>query len=457
MKYLLIFLVYSCFFTVRSQDSLRITKTEMIEMFKEINRTDNSNMNDTTFRYQIFRKNFERIVDLIASENFIDESRLKRSEKRIVIQGITRTLIHIFQIEPSLILNNNFIELIAAELKAERFSREYLVLPLSIYVYDNKINTPNTGELNNALTKWGIAYKEIAHEHSTFKQRKFEDVEKLFERTGFESACQFSISKEIDSSLFYCLKSIDLGLLPEVVLIHPDLDFVRKDSASCLTIKSKLYDKYLELYPSISKPKIGFELFQLYAQDQKNRSLNKYVEVSFSTTQYTFSIEKHNTDRRERISKTIDIIDDYGWLGYSEVGKKSGDALFLIIQHSYPEDNLLEIYLPSLIDCALNNEADKINAAKMIDRYLYRTKGVQIYGTQTICRGNGDKRACNVVPILDERNINDRRSKIGLNSIEEQCEGFGIEYQPNKKSKKIKKRYKNMRFLDLTNKSTYSQ
>lgn len=285
----------------------------------------------------------------------------------------------------------------------------------------------------------------------SFSQNKNEEVEKLFDSTGFNKACQFSVIKELDSSLFYCFKSIELGLLPEIIIIHPDLEYLRNDSVSWSTVMNKLYEKYLEIYPSISKPKIGFELYQLYAFDQKNRTLNKYIEVSYSLQKDSFSIEKHNADKRERIFKTSEIIDDYGWLGYSEVGKKSADALFLIIQHSYPDDNLLKKYLPLLINSALNNEAERINAAKMIDRFLFWNKGVQIYGTQTICRNNKNQRICNIVPILDEKNINNRRKNIGLNSIEEQCEEFGIEYQPNEKNKKIKKRYRKMHFLDLIN------
>jgi hypothetical protein len=220
------------------------------------------------------------------------------------------------------------------------------------------------------------------HSFTYFSQKKNEEVEKIFEKTGFNMACQFSLQKKIDSTLIYCSKALDLGLLPEIIIIHPDLEYVRNDSAAWSIVMGEVYKQYLSLYPSVSKPKIGFELFQLYALDQKDRTLKYYKNFSYSLQKDTFSIEKHNIEIRERISKTTEIIDNYGWLGYSEVGKKSGDALFLIIQHSYPEDNLLKKYLPLLINSALNNEADIVNAANMIDRFLFRTKGVQMYGTQ---------------------------------------------------------------------------
>ena len=98
-------------------------------MFKLINKTDQSNLNDSTIRHQSFRDNFNQI--------------------------------HIFQLEADLILNAHFIDLVTRELRAGRFSRNYLIVPLSIYVYDNNIKSPYMGELKKALMKWGINDQEI--------------------------------------------------------------------------------------------------------------------------------------------------------------------------------------------------------------------------------------------------------------------------------------------------------
>ncbi|WP_066755547.1 hypothetical protein [Crocinitomix algicola] len=161
MKYSFLLISLNFVFYTYSQDSLQIRKCEIVEIFKRINKTDKSNIKDTTIRYQSFQDNFNQIVSLIESGGLIDASSFSKKERKIISQGITRTFIHIFQINADLILNEHFIHLIANELKAGRFSREYLVVPLSIYVYDNNIKSPFTGVLKEALIKWEISDKEI--------------------------------------------------------------------------------------------------------------------------------------------------------------------------------------------------------------------------------------------------------------------------------------------------------
>lgn len=282
-----------------------------------------------------------------------------------------------------------------------------------------------------------------------FAQITEQDVSKLYSESGFQKACVFSINNSLDSALFYVLESTNFDHMTEVILVHPDLQNLRGDSVKWARIQAKLYAKYKAENPDITKPKIGFELLKIYADDQKKRSLHNFMQIGYGDKKENFSIEQHNIDKKNRIERIEQIIDDYGWLGYSEVGEKPANAIFFVIQHSYPEDNLLEKYLPLLIELALKNEASKVNAAKMIDRYLYRKKGVQIYGTQTVCKTIKKARNCELVRVLDEQGLNERRSKLGLESIEIACRKLGFEYQRTEKNKKIKKKYCKMKFLDI--------
>jgi hypothetical protein len=161
MKYSLLTVTLLFIFFAHSQDSIQNRKCEIVEMFKVINKTDKSNLNDSTIRYQSFRDNFDQIFSLIESGGFIGVTNFKKKERKIITQGITRTLIHIFQIEPGLILNDYFINLISSELRTGRFEKSYLIVPLSIYVYDNKIKSPYSGILKEALMKWEINDQEI--------------------------------------------------------------------------------------------------------------------------------------------------------------------------------------------------------------------------------------------------------------------------------------------------------
>ncbi|MEZ4923853.1 MAG: DUF6624 domain-containing protein [Crocinitomicaceae bacterium] len=282
-------------------------------------------------------------------------------------------------------------------------------------------------------------------------QEYSEDIYELYLRTGFDKACEYSLSEKLDSSILYCEKSLDLGLLPEVFIVHPDLKNLREDTLYSKNLNELLYAKYLGDNPNISNSSVGFELFKLYAKDQKTRTLSKYMDVFFSNEKVVLSVEEHNIEKKQLIMSMVTIIEEHGWLGYSQVGKKSGDAQFYVIQHSYPEDKLIQKYLPMLINSSILEEADKINAAKMIDRYLFQVKKVQIYGTQIICKSDESVRKCYLVPILDEKNVDSRRKTLGLASIAEYCLKFGFEYIPHEKQLKIKSRYQKMHFLDILN------
>lgn len=143
------------------QDTL--SNQELLKMFKQINKSDQSQRGDPVARQKIFLNNFKEIKKLIEYQGFvnIDSSFSKKRHKKIIKSGIRRTFTHILQTDPSLILNENFIELIHKELQAKRFCKDCLIVPLSIYVYDNEIKSPFEGVLKNALTAWGIRESEV--------------------------------------------------------------------------------------------------------------------------------------------------------------------------------------------------------------------------------------------------------------------------------------------------------
>ena len=161
MKFLILLLVSFFMRHAIGQEEMLYQDRDIIQMFKLINKSDKSNRNDTTVRHKSFIENFNIIVNLIETQGFINTANLRKKDGEIISRGVTRTLTHIFQIQPNLILNDHFIDLITIELNEGRFRQEYLLIPLSVYVYDNKIKIPYNEMLNKAITKWGIKEQEI--------------------------------------------------------------------------------------------------------------------------------------------------------------------------------------------------------------------------------------------------------------------------------------------------------
>jgi hypothetical protein len=120
------------------------------------------------------------------------------------------------------------------------------------------------------------------------------------------------------------------------------------------------------------------------------------------------------------------IIAEHGWPEISMVGEDGASAAFLIAQHA-PSDMLLEI-LPLLTAAAERGEADKKDAALMIDRALMYQGKPQIYGTQL--RRSETTGNLELWPIEDEANVDKRRAEIGLQPLGEYLDFFGIHYTP---------------------------
>jgi hypothetical protein len=118
------------------------------------------------------------------------------------------------------------------------------------------------------------------------------------------------------------------------------------------------------------------------------------------------------------------LLSKYGWLGKSLVGARGNQTCFLVIQHA---DSATQVkYLPVLRQSVEKGESSASDLALLEDRVLMRQGKKQIYGSQVVF----DKMGNNVLyPIEDEKNVNIRRAKVGLQPLEEYAKYFGIQYK----------------------------
>lgn len=153
------------------------------------------------------------------------------------------------------------------------------------------------------------------------------------------------------------------------------------------------------------------QLASIQARDQKPRA-------SGDSAQFIQYIDSCNLVQVEA------IIAKYGWLGKSVIGGKGNNTLFLVIQHA--DQATQEKYLPLLIQSVAAGESRECDLALLQDRVLMRQGKKQIYGSQVII--NPKTGLQEFWPIEDEKNVNIRRAKAGLQPMEEYAKYFGIEY-----------------------------
>ncbi len=176
------------------------------------------------------------------------------------------------------------------------------------------------------------------------------------------------------------------------------------------------------LYDSLRK-----ELEKVYITDQEpRRSVNQIIQKYGFDSAPLDSLNRliHRTDSLNQL-KVQKIIDLYGWLGKSEVGDMANQTLFLIIQHS--DIAVQEKYLPMLRKSVSKEESNAYDLALMEDRILMSQGKKQLYGSQV--RRNAQSKQYEVYPIEDEKNVDKRRKKMGLEPLADYLKGFGIVYK----------------------------
>jgi hypothetical protein len=160
--------------------------------------------------------------------------------------------------------------------------------------------------------------------------------------------------------------------------------------------------------------RIKQEFIDVYERDQKTRS-------GSDSAQYMNYIDSINLIFVER------MIRRYGWPGLSLFDRAGNTTTFAVIQHA--DSSVQQKYYPMLERSVADSESNAFDMALMQDRILIRKGKKQIYGSQVMMNKQGGSE---FYPIEDEKNVNVRRAKVGLEPIEEYAKYFGIEYLPRK-------------------------
>ena len=169
------------------------------------------------------------------------------------------------------------------------------------------------------------------------------------------------------------------------------------------------------------------ELLEILKTDQER-------PISPSDSDFIQKWQRQNKIDSLNMIRVATILDSIGFPSKSLVGNKAYIATFLVVQHSTLKYQ--EKYLPIFQKAAEQNELAWSNVAMMIDRVKVNKNEKQIYGTQVHCIKDPISGYCTdkaeFDPIEDEINVNIRRNKVGLNTIEDYAKSFGIEYVQKK-------------------------
>jgi len=125
------------------------------------------------------------------------------------------------------------------------------------------------------------------------------------------------------------------------------------------------------------------------------------------------ALHEHNASRLK------EVIGVHGWPGISLVGEEAAKAAWLVVQHSVSDLEFMGECVSLLEDAVAREDVAGWQLAFLQDRVRTLSGKPQYYGTQFDVDENGWPTP---FPIEDSATVNERRARLGLNSLEERQE-----------------------------------
>jgi outer membrane protein OmpA-like peptidoglycan-associated protein len=242
------------------------------------------------------------------------------------------------------------------------------------------------------------------------------------------SVMDYFITNGIESSRLACfglkgtqpINKVDVGLNRRVEVVLRSVRIRDKSSEWEQVVERSRKEK--ALLESAFNFKAIAALDSIYFRDQALR--NQISEIEKTKGNHSKAMDsiwfQLNKSDAENLNVVEELISKYGWLKRSNIGYRGEITLFLVIQHAPLP--VQKKYFPLMQAAVKKEEASAINLAYLEDRILVREGRKQLYGTQLLRNEKTGK--YELAPAQDEKNLNIRRAKIGLEPIEVYLKGF---------------------------------
>ena len=206
-----------------------------------------------------------------------------------------------------------------------------------------------------------------------------------------------------------------------------DIEQLKNDEDLIIIHKDKKWNQLIaimqknkkEIEKHYDKKLVAF-LDKIYFDDQNLLSQSRSKEEKYGKNSKEMKALWQEIRKIHSINliKVSTILDTQGWPSKNRIGVRGTSALFLVIQHA--DLKVQEKYSP-LITKALNRgDLPKRQYAMFYDRLNLRQGKRQVYGTQL--RGSDPY----VAPLDDALNVDKRRAKMGLNTMQENLSRFNL-------------------------------
>lgn len=246
---------------------------------------------------------------------------------------------------------------------------------------------------------------------------------------SYNLACAYAKNSQHDSAFKYLYIRIKYDS-SETVLSEADLLPLRRNTGWPEFEKQVMAGIKIKYSSQIKDYPLAAKLWELAARDQAY-----FYEIDLAEKKLGMDspvVQALWTAKDELNQKNIKELDSIiqvkGWPKKSDVGNVAAGAAFYVIQHSNLA--LQQKYLPIIKALCETNEASWSKYALMFDRVRVLQKKPQLYGTQI----DYDVATQTFVlfPIEDEKNVDKRRTEMGLGPLADYVSQWEIKYVPVK-------------------------
>lgn len=177
---------------------------------------------------------------------------------------------------------------------------------------------------------------------------------------------------------------------------------------------------------------IKTELETIFMKDQTFRRIYKEAEEKLGKDSEAYEYFWEVVEAQDKVleKEVLHIIDTYGWLGISQIGRLANTTQWSVLQHGSVSSK--EKYAPLLKASVLKKESQPVHYARLIDRMLINSDKPQLFGTLINYNSNKDP---TFFPIEKSEYVNQRRKEIGLKKIQSFAKERGIEWNITQKEK----------------------
>ena len=237
-------------------------------------------------------------------------------------------------------------------------------------------------------------------------------------KNTYDLACAYALTFQKDSAYHY----LNIALKDDNslwVLADSDL-YALIDDPRWSNIENTQIKKYQQNDNNLKQPEYAKKLLNLILKDQ---ALDYYIDQAKtyfmkkgSAPQWYYPVGAFKQQiAKENYGIMQQLIEEYGWPKYSNVGKIAADAPLLVINH-HESESVRKKYLNQIKQYCLKKEGSCMEFAKIQDRILVNENKPQIYGMQF--RYNTERKL-EPFPIIDPEYVDQRRKEIGLEPLKD--------------------------------------